>query len=86
MRTIGNLAAAALLALGLGATVFEKHFTLDHEQTGPDHQMSANPEEMKRYVDELRMYEAALGSGNKHVMPCEVDNREEYEKFVRKGW
>lgn len=84
-HTIGT--TAALLALALGATVFEKHLTHDVCARGPDHAASANPALMKWYVAALREAERALGDGNKRVMPCEVENRKQYEAFIaaRKG-
>ncbi len=54
---------AAVMALALGATVFEKHFTLDPTMEGPDHSWSAEPEDLKEYVDTLREAELMLGSG-----------------------
>ena len=60
-HTVGT--TAAVMALALGATVFEKHFTLDHSMEGPDHSWSADPKELKEYVDTLRTAELMLGSG-----------------------
>ncbi len=60
-HTIGS--TAAVMALALGSTVFEKHFTLDHSMEGPDHSWSADPQELKEYVDTLRTAELMLGSG-----------------------
>ncbi len=79
-HTEGN--EAAMLALALGATVFEKHITLDKNQDGPDHAASATPDEMWEYVQALKRAEAALGDGIKRVMPCEVENRKRYERFI----
>ncbi len=79
-HTEGN--EAAILALALGATVFEKHITLDKTQDGPDHAASATPDEMWLYVQALKRAEAALGDGIKRVMPCEVENRKRYERFI----
>lgn len=81
-HTIGSDYQSALVALGLGARVFEKHLTLGHWMRGPDHKMSADMHEMKVYVGELRRYAAALGDGRKRVMPSEMLNRKEYERFV----
>jgi sialic acid synthase SpsE len=79
-HTEGN--EAAMLALALGATVFEKHITLDKNQDGPDHAASATPDEMWEYVQALKRAEAALGDGIKRVMPCEIENRKRYERFI----
>lgn len=73
---------AALVALGLGATMFEKHLTLDSTMPGPDHAASLQPPEMKFYINSLRLGSTALGDGIKRIMPCEVENRKRYEEFI----
>lgn len=80
-HTIGS--DCALLALGLGARTFEKHLTFDTLAVGPDHATSLTPAEFKNYVYTLRRGMRALGDGLKQVMPCEVQNRVEYDRFVR---
>src|SRR5258708_16013613 len=62
-HTIGNY--AILSAVALGAIVIEKHFTLDNEADGPDHRMSATPEQFERMVMKIRMVETVLGHGRK---------------------
>jgi len=62
-HTIGNY--AILSAVVLGATVVEKHFTLDNEDAGPDHCMSATPEQFERMVMKIRQTEIVLGHGRK---------------------
>lgn len=62
-HTIGNTVAVA--AVALGATVIEKHFTLDKNMDGPDHRASSNPDEFKTLVREIRNIEMALGDGRK---------------------
>lgn len=52
-------------AAALGASIIEKHFTLDHNMEGPDHIASTEPEEFKRLVDSVRNVEACLGTGIK---------------------
>lgn len=64
----------AALALASGATVFEKHVTLDHSMSGPDHSFSADPAEMVDYVSTLNRAAAALGSDSIRVR--------ESEKFI----
>lgn len=59
-HSIGN--TAAIGAVVLGAKVIEKHFTLDKKLPGPDHWFSANPDEIKKLVDETRFIERALGN------------------------
>ena len=70
-HTMGN--DVAIAAVALGATVIEKHFTLDCEQDGPDHRASLDPDGMRRMVDGIRRVEAALGDGVKRPAPSEAD-------------
>lgn len=62
-HTLGNTVGVA--AVAKGATVVEKHFTLDKNMEGPDHKASADPVEFKAYVRAIRETELALGDGNK---------------------
>lgn len=62
-HTIGTDVSVA--AVAMGATVIEKHFTLDRNMEGPDHKASTEPEEFKKLVDGIRCIEKALGSGEK---------------------
>ena len=66
----------ALAAVALGATVIEKHFTLDKSLPGPDHRASLEPHELKLLVEGIRNIEAALGDGSKVPAPSELKNRE----------
>ncbi len=63
-----------LAAVALGATVIEKHFTLDRNLPGPDHKASLEPHELKLMVDSIRHVELALGSPVKRVSPSEGKN------------
>jgi N-acetylneuraminate synthase len=65
----------ALAAVGLGAVVIEKHFTLDRNLQGPDHKSSLEPNELKDLVAGIRVVEQALGAAEKRVAPCEAANR-----------
>lgn len=65
----------SLAAVALGATVIEKHFTLDKNLPGPDHKASLEPQELKQMVDSIRHIEAALGSSIKQVSPSEGKNQ-----------
>lgn len=65
----------ALAAIGAGAQIFEKHFTLDKGLDGPDHVASANPEELGDYVRAIRLVEAAMGDGVKKCQPSEKSTR-----------
>jgi len=56
-----------IAAVALGATVIEKHFTLDRNMEGPDHKASLEPNELKAMVGAIRNIEKALGSPNKKV-------------------
>ncbi|MCR8679385.1 MULTISPECIES: N-acetylneuraminate synthase [Campylobacter] len=61
-------------AVALGASVIEKHFTLDKTQNGPDHKASLEPNELKMMVDGIRAMEASLGDGIKRPSPSEIEN------------
>lgn len=63
-------------AVALGASVIEKHFTMDHDLVGPDHRASLEPEELKAMVSAIRNIELALaGDGVKRPSPSEIGNR-----------
>jgi N-acetylneuraminate synthase/N,N'-diacetyllegionaminate synthase len=64
----------AVAATALGATVIEKHLTLDTSLPGPDHSASLDPIAFKSMVTAIRNVERALGSGRKEPAPCEVPN------------
>lgn len=62
-------------AVALGASVIEKHFTLDRSLPGPDHRASLEPEELKAMVSAIRNIEKAVsGDGSKHVSESEKKN------------
>lgn len=63
-----------IAAVAMGASVIEKHFTLDKEMEGPDHKASLEPEELKTMVQSIRNIELALGSGVKKPSPSEYPN------------
>lgn len=67
--------AAALAAVALGATVIEKHVTLDRSLPGPDQHASMEPAEFARLVAGIREVSAALGSAVKAPNPSELENR-----------
>jgi N,N'-diacetyllegionaminate synthase len=62
----------AIAAVGMGATVIEKHFTLDRSLPGPDHKASLEPKELKSMVAAIRNIEVALGDGIKRLTPSEA--------------
>lgn len=65
----------AVAAVALGASVIEKHFTLDRNLPGPDHQASLEPDELKAMVAAIRNIEVALGDGIKRLTPSEAKNK-----------
>jgi N-acetylneuraminate synthase len=66
--------AVAIAAVARGATVIEKHFTLDRDLPGPDHKASIEPHDFRAMVDDIRSVCAALGSPAKTPAPSEVAN------------
>lgn len=62
-----------IAAVALGATVIEKHFTLDKNMEGPDHKSSLEPAELQAMVSAIRNIEIALGSGKK--VPSESEKK-----------
>lgn len=68
-------------AVALGATVIEKHYTLDRTLPGPDHSFALEPGELKAMVRAIRDMEASLGSGHKVIQSEE----EELRAFARRG-
>ncbi len=73
---------APISAVTLGATVIEKHFTLDKTLPGPDHQASLEPHELKQMVEGIRNVEVALGNGVKRPVAAEIINREPIRKSL----
>jgi N,N'-diacetyllegionaminate synthase len=65
----------AIAAVAMGASVIEKHFTLDRNLSGPDHKASLEPQELKAMVVAIRNIEAALGDGIKRLTPSEANNK-----------
>jgi sialic acid synthase SpsE len=72
----------AIAAVALGATVVEKHFTLDRRLEGPDQGASLEPAELEALVRGIRRVELALGDGIKRVMPDEAENLASARKSV----
>jgi N-acetylneuraminate synthase len=72
----------AVAAAALGATVIEKHFTLDRNWDGPDHKASLEPGELAALVRAVRNVEAAMGDGVKRPMPSEVPNIPHVRKSI----
>ena len=70
-----------IAAVALGACAIEKHFTLDKNLPGPDHQASLEPHELKEMIKAIRDVEKALGDGVKRPMADE----EEIKKAARRS-
>lgn len=64
-----------IAAVAMGATVIEKHFTLDRSMEGPDHKASLEPNELREMVNAIRNIEQALGNGEKKPVASELNNR-----------
>lgn len=63
-----------IAAVAMGATVIEKHFTLDRNMEGPDHKASLEPSELCQMVKSIRNIEKALGDGVKRITESEKKN------------
>ena len=79
-HTIGS--ASAVGSVCFGATVIEKHFTLDNDMAGPDHWFSINPKELKKYVDDIKFIEKALGKGQLKPTSTEIDMRKVMQRKI----
>lgn len=64
----------SIAAVALGATVIEKHITLDNTMPGPDHAASMEPSDFAEMVSAIRNVESALGDGVKRPQPAEMVN------------
>jgi len=71
-----------IAAVALGATLIEKHFTLDKSMEGPDHKASLEPDELKAMVTGIKNIEKALGSDEKKPSPSESVNIEIARKSI----
>ncbi|MDC0239201.1 N-acetylneuraminate synthase [Candidatus Thioglobus sp.] len=71
-----------IAAVAMGASVIEKHFTLDKDMEGPDHKTSLEPKELKKMVLAIRNIEKALGSKEKKPSPSESVNIEIVRKSI----
>ncbi|EQA55311.1 N-acetylneuraminate synthase family protein [Leptospira kmetyi] len=72
-HTAGSVASS--VAVSLGASMIEKHFTLDRNLDGPDHGISANPEELKSVCESALIAWKMKGNGEKKPWPEEVNGR-----------
>ncbi len=71
-----------IAAVAKGATIIEKHFTLDRNMEGPDHKASLEPNELKQMVTSIRNIEKAFGNGTKEPQECEKKNIEIARKSI----
>lgn len=62
-----------LMAVGLGAKIIEKHFTLDKKLPGPDHAFALNPDELRLTIESIRKAELAKGTGKKEILQEEEE-------------
>ena len=72
----------SIAAVAMGASVIEKHFTLDRNLPGPDHLASLEPEELAAMVSAIRNIEVALGDGIKRLTPSEARNAPVMRKSI----
>jgi len=72
----------SIAAVAMGASVIEKHFTLDKNLPGPDHSASLEPEELKAMVEAIRRIECALGSAQKQCTASERKNIQMVRKSI----
>jgi N,N'-diacetyllegionaminate synthase len=82
-HTLG--AEVALAAVALGASVLEKHLTVSVALDGPDHRSSLEPEAFARYVEAVRLVEAALGDGRKRPTAEEQETKQAVRRRVLAG-
>ena len=71
-----------IAAVALGATVIEKHLTLDRNLSGPDHKASLEPDEFASMVSGIRNIELAMGDGVKRPSPSEIKNKSTVRKSL----
>lgn len=73
---------ASIAAVAMGATVIEKHITLERTMDGPDHAASLEPREFEQMVKGIRDVSAAMGSDSKRVVASEQSNRSLIRKSI----
>lgn len=79
-HTIGTWASTA--AIALGATIIEKHFTLDKNMPGPDQAVSADPGEMKQIIEQATLVSRGLGSYNKKPSDRESGMQKPFRRSI----
>lgn len=78
-----NPVAAPAAAVALGASMVEKHFTLDKSMEGPDHEFALEPDELSEMVTAIRNTEAALGTSKKYVLDIEGELHDKARRAVQ---
>ncbi len=71
-----------IAAVAMGAKIIEKHFTIDRDMPGPDHNASLEPDELKAMVHAIRNIEKALSNGIKKPSPSELKNKPIVRKSI----
>lgn len=71
-----------IAAVSMGATIIEKHFTLDRNMQGPDHKASLEPDELRNMVTSIRHIEVAIGGGIKAPAASEIENMKVARKSI----
>ncbi len=71
-----------LAAVALGSCMLEKHFTLDKDMPGWDHEVSADPEEMRIIVAESRNIANSLGTSRRMISPAEEEKKLKFRRSV----
>jgi sialic acid synthase SpsE len=79
-HTQGSLASS--LAVTFGAVVFEKHFTLDNNLSGPDHWFSENPLGLKQWRNNIKKSYVMLGKSTLKPTNIETKNKNEFRRFI----
>ena len=77
--------AVAIGAVALGASVIEKHFTLNKNMPGPDQKLSLEPDEFKEMSDQIRIIEKSKGKKIKTIQDVEKDARKKVTKMIVAG-
>lgn len=72
----------SVTAATMGANIVEKHFTLNKKAKGPDHAISADPIDLEKMVQNIRLMEKMRGDGLKSPAYCELGNRKNVRKSV----
>jgi sialic acid synthase SpsE/sugar phosphate isomerase/epimerase len=69
-------------AVGMGARIIEKHITIDHTESGPDHKASLEPRQFESLVSEIRILDKAIGANRKVISQAEILNRHVFAKSI----